>query len=101
MSHATAPTPEPSALVRGFGKAIRRLRDARGWSQEKLAEASNLNRTYIGEIERGQVTASLTTVEKLACAFDLPVQALFAQATQRRQGPEPPPLGPHSPPLIF
>jgi transcriptional regulator with XRE-family HTH domain len=50
---------------------VRRLREAQGWSQERLAEHANLNRSYIGEIERGVVIASLLTVEKLAGALQV------------------------------
>jgi transcriptional regulator with XRE-family HTH domain len=57
-----------NSLVRGFGIGVRQLREAQGWSQEQLAENSNLNRSYVGEIERGRVIASLLTVEKLALA---------------------------------
>jgi transcriptional regulator with XRE-family HTH domain len=66
-----------SALVRGFGQGVRELRKAQGWSQERLAEHSNLNRSYIGEIERGCVIASLLTVEKLAAALNLKPSALM------------------------
>ncbi|WP_229418225.1 helix-turn-helix domain-containing protein [Massilia sp. Root351] len=66
----------PSALVQSFGIGVRRLRQQRGWSQERLAENSNLNRSYIGEIERGCVIASLLTVEKLAAALALTPSAL-------------------------
>ncbi len=58
-----------STLIESFGLAVRQLREARGWSQERLAERSNLNRSYVGEIERGQVIVSLVTVEKLASAL--------------------------------
>ncbi len=68
----------PSAtLVRSFGLGVRQLRETRGWSQERLAEHAGLNRSYIGEVERGAVTASLTTVAKLARAFNLPPSALI------------------------
>jgi ribosome-binding protein aMBF1 (putative translation factor) len=69
----------PSALVRSFGIGVRQLREAQGWSQEKLAENSNLNRSYIGEIERGRVIASLITVEKLALALKLAPSALLTR----------------------
>jgi len=65
------------ALVRSFGQGVRQLREARGWSQERLAEQSNLNRSYIGEVERGSVIASLLTVEKLAAALDISPAALL------------------------
>jgi transcriptional regulator with XRE-family HTH domain len=64
-------------LVRSFGKGIRELREARSWSQEHLAELSILNRSYVGEIERGEVTASLATIAKLAWAFKVAPSALL------------------------
>ena len=66
-----------SVLVAGFGVGVRQLREAQGWSQERLAEHANLNRSYIGEIERGCVIASLLTVEKLAAALQLTPSALL------------------------
>lgn len=68
-----------SALPRSFGKTVRRLRDAHGWSQEILAEKADLNRSYVGEIERGTAIASLLTLEKLARALEMSLSALLAQ----------------------
>ncbi|WP_373989560.1 helix-turn-helix domain-containing protein [Duganella sp. BuS-21] len=76
-----------STLVRSFGAGVRQLREAQGWSQERLAENSNLNRSYIGEIERGVVIASLLTVEKLAAALQLsPSELLTHSEAQRPPG---------------
>lgn len=75
----------PSALVQSFGAGVRELRKARGWSQERLAENSNLNRSYIGEIERGSVIASLVTVEKLAAALQLAPSALLNLSESLRE----------------
>jgi transcriptional regulator with XRE-family HTH domain len=61
----------PEFLVRSFGVAVRQLRDARGWSQEALADHAGLNRSYVGEIERGEVVVSLSTTVKLARAFEM------------------------------
>jgi XRE family transcriptional regulator, regulator of sulfur utilization len=58
-----------TALVRIFGATVRRSREAKSWSQEQLAQYAGLNRSYVGEIERGETTASIVTVEKLARAF--------------------------------
>ncbi|WP_426210064.1 helix-turn-helix domain-containing protein [Massilia sp. TWP1-3-3] len=69
----------PSVLVTGFGIGVRQLREARGWSQERLAEQANLNRSFVGEIERGCVIASLLTVEKLAAALTLTPSALLTR----------------------
>jgi transcriptional regulator with XRE-family HTH domain len=77
--------------VQRFGLSVRRLREAQGWSQERLAENSNLNRSYIGEIERGVVIASLLTVEKLATALQLsPSELLTHGEAQRRAASSPP-----------
>lgn len=69
-------------FIESFGLAVRQLREGRGWSQEKLAEHSNLNRSYIGEIERGKVIASLLTVHKLSYALELSGADLLRQSEQ-------------------
>ncbi|PLZ03867.1 XRE family transcriptional regulator [Burkholderia sp. WAC0059] len=69
-----------SALVRNFGVAVRQLREAHAWSQEQLAEYAGLNRSYVGEIERGTAIASLVTLGKLAEAFGVSAAALLEAA---------------------
>jgi transcriptional regulator with XRE-family HTH domain len=66
-----------STLVRNFGAAVRELREARAWSQEQLAEHAGLNRSYVGEIERGSAIASIVTVDKLARALGVPISGLL------------------------
>ncbi|WP_341646327.1 helix-turn-helix domain-containing protein [Thauera sp. SDU_THAU2] len=61
-----------------FGPVVRSLRRRQRWSQERLAELADLDRTYIGEIERGDVTPSLLTAQKLAAALQTPLSALIA-----------------------
>jgi transcriptional regulator with XRE-family HTH domain len=73
--------PEHQAIadeaVRRFAERVRELRRVKGWSQEKLAEESDLHRTYIGGIERGLRNISLWNIAKLAHAFDVPIADLF------------------------
>ena len=69
-----------SSLITSFGIALRQLRERQGWSQELLAERADLNRSYVGELERGQAIASLHTLEKLALALGLTVTNLLAYA---------------------
>lgn len=66
-------------LIKQFGLAVRQLREGRGWSQERLAEAADLNRSFIGEIERGVATPSLLTAEKLAGALGIGLAGLLAR----------------------
>ncbi|WLI90807.1 helix-turn-helix transcriptional regulator [Massilia sp. R2A-15] len=68
-----------ATLGRSFGIGVRRLREERCWSQEQLAEQAGLNRSYVGEIERGDVSVSLCTVAKLADAFGLAPSALVGR----------------------
>ncbi|WCM91275.1 helix-turn-helix domain-containing protein [Acidovorax sp. NCPPB 2350] len=72
-------------LVKSFGIAVRQSREALGWSQERLAEYSNLNRSYVGEIERGASIASLVTVAKLAVSLDIPASTLVMRGEQVAQ----------------
>ena len=67
-------------VARRFGRAVRRLRQQRGWSQEVLAARAELNRSYMGEIERADVMPSLATADKLARALGLPLSDLLAHA---------------------
>lgn len=72
-----------SELVHHFGIAVRHFRERRGWSQELLAEKADLNRSYLGEVERGRVMPSLATAGKLAAALDIPLSGLLAHCEQR------------------
>jgi len=67
-------------IVSSFGIAMRQLREQQGWSQEGLAERADLNRSYIGELERGQAIPSLLTLKKLALALNLSLANLLAHA---------------------
>ncbi|MGQ0622854.1 MAG: helix-turn-helix domain-containing protein [Panacagrimonas sp.] len=69
-------------LEQRFGRVVREERAHKGWSQERLAEAADLNRSYLGEIERGLVTPSLVTAEKLAIALRLSLSALVGRCEQ-------------------
>jgi transcriptional regulator with XRE-family HTH domain len=57
--------------------SARRLRSARGWTQEEAAEKANLNPRHYQKIEDGMVNLTLKTVEQLCRAFGVDVAALF------------------------
>ncbi len=49
-----------------LGDNVRRLRTAKGWSQEAYADEAGIHRTYVSDIERGARNPTVTVVEKLA-----------------------------------
>lgn len=51
------------------GQNIRRLRTMRGWTQEVLAEAAGVHRTYVGSVERGERNMGLDNLERFAEAL--------------------------------
>ena len=64
-------------IKRRFGERVRELRKQKGLSQEMLALVSNLDRTYIGGVERGERNISLINIHKLADALNIPVKDIF------------------------
>jgi transcriptional regulator with XRE-family HTH domain len=56
---------------------LRVLRLLRGWSQEDLAQAARIDRSYVGGIERAQRNVSIDHLERLALAFELTIPDLF------------------------
>ena len=64
-------------IQRRFGERIRVLRHERGLSQEALAHTCNLDRTYVGGVERGERNISLINIQKIAEALRVPIKELF------------------------
>ncbi|WP_336629665.1 MULTISPECIES: helix-turn-helix domain-containing protein [unclassified Microbacterium] len=60
-----------------FGIRVRELRKERGWSQEELAHQADLDRSYVGGVERGQRNVSLDNIHKLAKTLDVSPGTLF------------------------
>lgn len=71
---------EPRELALEVGRAVRRLREGRGLSQEKFAELTGHHRTYIGLLERGQRTPNIHTAMKIAMALDMTLSEFFKKA---------------------
>lgn len=60
-----------------FGQRVRAERRKLGLSQEQLAAAAGLHRTYIGMIERAEKNLTLENIAKIAKALGLPIRDLF------------------------
>lgn len=62
---------EERELLIKIGKKIRYFRLEMGLSQEKLAFASDLDRTYIGSVERGERNISVINLRKISSALKI------------------------------
>ena len=66
-------------MLKTIGNNIRKYRKMRGWSQEKLAFESNLHRTYIGAVERGERNITIQSLQKISIALRASVPDLFKE----------------------
>jgi transcriptional regulator with XRE-family HTH domain len=71
------------------GRNVRRLRQSRGFSQERLAELVGNSGKHIGQVERGEVNVGLDILSGIARALSADVSELFV-AARRRARAEPP-----------
>lgn len=66
-----------NVIYKKIGNKIRQIRREKAISQEKLALEANLNRAYVGYIERGERHPSIETVYKIAIALKTPIYYFF------------------------
>lgn len=64
-------------IQKKVGSNIQKYRKLKKISQEKLAEYSNLHRTYISSIERGLKSPSLDVVERISNILQVDIKNLF------------------------
>ncbi len=65
------------ALTVDVGQRLRQLREERGISMRALARNSNLSANALSMIERGLTSPSVSTLNKLAAALQVPIVAFF------------------------
>jgi DNA-binding XRE family transcriptional regulator len=74
-------TAQGTAAWAGYrmGRRVHTLRDKKGWSQERLAEHADLDRSYIAGTEVGARNPSLKALERLADGLSVSLSELFGQ----------------------
>jgi transcriptional regulator with XRE-family HTH domain len=64
-------------LLRSLGSRVRLLREAKGWTQEVLAERSGLDRSYVAGIEAGLRNPSVKALAKIARGLGTTLSGFF------------------------
>ena len=65
--------------LKTLGQIVRAERLKRGLSQEGLAELSGLSRTHVGEVERGEVGLSFSTLEAVASGLGITLSEVIRE----------------------
>ena len=60
-----------------FGRRLRELRRAKGWTQVEMADALGIDRSYISDMERGKKNICLPTVEVLAVGLKMTISEIL------------------------
>ena len=75
-----SPTHSGDPLLVSFGETVRAVRGELGMSQEALALVAELDRSYVGGIERGEHNLTLINVAKVAEALELSPSELLKRS---------------------
>ena len=65
-----------------LGRYLRDARKKAQLSQEAFADKIGINRTYYGNLERGENSISIDRLQKISKALDIPLSELFKQVEQ-------------------
>jgi transcriptional regulator with XRE-family HTH domain len=82
MPTPTRPTPTPAADAR-IGEVLRRLREQQGVSLRTLATRAGFSASFLSQLETGQVSPSIGSLERIAAELGVTLADLF-EATQGR-----------------
>lgn len=77
---------EKNSLAVEIGKRIRIYRNAKGYTQEMLAERAECHTTYIGQLERGEKNATIESISKIAAALEISLSRLFEMSEENTVG---------------
>ena len=77
-------SPRFAAEATNLGVRVRELREARGWTLERAAEAMNLDLKHLQKVEAGKLNLTLVTLVRIADGFGTPLAELFKPAGAKR-----------------
>lgn len=65
------------AILKALGIRIRELRSQKGWSQEAFADACGINRSHMGQVERGETNMTFATLYFISQKLETSISSLF------------------------
>lgn len=68
------------------GRNVRRIRVAKGISQERLAFDSGVDRSYVGGMERGEENPTVDVLDRLAVTLAVPLREFFIEEVHKSNG---------------
>lgn len=77
-----------SDIAEAVGKRIYAIRTSKHMKRDTLAELSGLHPTYIGQLERGEKNATLTTLESISIALNVPLERFVEYITPGKAAEE-------------
>ena len=66
-------------IEKRFGRTLRRLREEKGFTQEDFAHHVEIDRSYYGQIERGEVAITIAKLEALASGLGMKLSEIFGR----------------------
>jgi transcriptional regulator with XRE-family HTH domain len=79
------PAPRQGRLERAIAVQVRRLRQSSGLTLAEMATRTGISKAMLSKIENASISCSLTTLDRLAETFDVPVTSLFRLADTQRE----------------
>lgn len=67
-------------VLKAFGDRVREIRLYKGLSQEELARIAQIDRTYVGGVERGERNVGIKNVWRIADALEISAAELFRES---------------------
>ena len=69
-----------------FGRSLRILREAKGWSQEELADQCGIHRTYVSQLERGLKSPTLRLLWAICDSLSIKPSDYIQQMEKTMEG---------------
>lgn len=64
-------------ILAALGTRIRELRTKKGWSQESFADECGINRSHMGQVERGETNMTFATLYFISQRLEISIASLF------------------------